>query len=109
MDYWHSLDLHHHADWKAFRASDAAPRRTWLFTTKATRSFWDAGFEDDDGLLFGNEEAGCPDWLHADVPGEFRITIPHANASLRSLNLSTSVGVGVYEALRQVGLPKDTP
>lgn len=107
MDYWHSLDVHHHEDWKAFRASEAAPQRIWLFTTKGTRSFWDVKFEDGDGLLFGNEEAGCPEWLHAEIPGDCRITIPHANATLRSLNLSTSVGIGVYEALRQVGLPRD--
>lgn len=105
MDYWRSLDVHHHADWQAFIASAAAPRRLWLFTTHATGRFWDARFEDGDGLLFGNEEAGCPEWLHAAIPDAFRITIPHANPSLRSLNLSTAVGVGVYEALRQVGLP----
>lgn len=104
MDYWHSLDLHEHLDWEAFRASPAAPRRIWLFTTKSERSFWDADFEDGDGLLFGNEEAGCPEWLRAAIPGEFRITIPHANDKLRSLNLSTSVGIGVYEALRKIGL-----
>ena len=34
MDYWHSLDVHHHADWAAFRASQSGPKRLWLFTTK---------------------------------------------------------------------------
>src|SRR5580658_4574905 len=52
MDYWRSLDVHEHADWKAFRASDSAPRRLWLFTTQAARGFWDAKFEDGDGLVF---------------------------------------------------------
>jgi len=106
MDYWHSLDVHHHDDWESFRGSPAAPGRIWLFTTKSDSSFWDAPFVDGDGLLFGNEEAGCPEWLHSAIPEEFRITIPHADDSLRSLNLSTSVGIGVYEAYRRVGLPR---
>ncbi|HEY5552233.1 MAG TPA: tRNA (cytidine(34)-2'-O)-methyltransferase [Opitutaceae bacterium] len=108
MDYWHSLDLHEHADWEGFKASAAAPRRIWLFTTNSERSFWSADFADGDGLLFGNEEAGCPEWLHAEILDEFRITIPHANDSLRSLNLSTAVGIGVYEALRKIGLTRST-
>ena len=40
MDYWFSLDVHEHASWEAFKASAAAPRRLWLFTTKAPQSFW---------------------------------------------------------------------
>ncbi len=102
MDYWFSLDVHEHPDWKAFRASPAAPRRLWLLTTKAALGFWDARFEDGDGLVFGNEGAGAPDWLHEEL-GERRVTIPHANPDLRSLNLSTAAGVAAYEALRQIG------
>jgi tRNA (cytidine/uridine-2'-O-)-methyltransferase len=102
MDYWFSLDVHEHADWKAFRASGLAPRRLWLFTTRASLSFWDAGFEDGDGLVFGNEGSGAPDWLHKEMEGR-RVTIPHANPELRSLNLSTAAGIAAYEALRQTG------
>jgi tRNA (cytidine/uridine-2'-O-)-methyltransferase len=104
MDYWHSLDVHHHRDWAAFRSSPAAPARLWLFTTKSNRSFWDAQFGDGDGLVFGNEGSGAPDWLHAEL-AESRVTIPHANPSLRSLNLSTAAGIACYEALRQTGMP----
>ena len=67
MDYWHALDVHHHENWDAFQRSPARPRRLWLFTTKTKRSFWDVRYKDGDGLLFGNEGAGCPDWLHAAV------------------------------------------
>ena len=102
MDYWFSLDVHEHADWTAFRSSGVAPKRLWLFTTAAERSFWDARCEDGDGLVFGNEGSGAPDWLH-DALAEWRITIPHANPDLRSLNLSTAAGVAAYEALRQTG------
>jgi tRNA (cytidine/uridine-2'-O-)-methyltransferase len=102
MDYWFSLDVHEHADWKAFRSSEAAPRRLWLFTTRTARSFWEAGFEDGDGLVFGNEGSGAPDWLHEELR-DWRLTIPHANPGLRSLNLSTAAGIAAYEALRQRG------
>jgi tRNA (cytidine/uridine-2'-O-)-methyltransferase len=103
MDYWHSLDVHHHADWTAFKASPAAPKRLWLFTTHATQTFWSVRYSGDDGLVFGNEGAGAPDWLHAEIGDAQRVKIPHANAALRSLNLSTSAGIAAYEALRQAG------
>jgi tRNA (cytidine/uridine-2'-O-)-methyltransferase len=102
MDYWHSLDVHHHENWAAFRASPAGPRRLWMFTTRATRSYWDAAFADNDGLLFGSESSGCPDWLHAEIGAEWKLKIPHANTALRSLNLSTSAGIATFEALRQL-------
>jgi tRNA (cytidine/uridine-2'-O-)-methyltransferase len=104
MDYWYSLDVHHHDNWDAFKASSVAPRRLWLFTTHATQTFWAAKYADGDGLVFGNEEAGAPDWLHAQVGPEQRLKIPHADTSLRSLNLSTAAGIACYEALRQTGL-----
>ncbi|HYP17178.1 MAG TPA: tRNA (cytidine(34)-2'-O)-methyltransferase [Opitutus sp.] len=103
MDYWKALDVHEHADWPAFRASAVAPRRLWLFTTHAARCFWDVEFVDGDGLVFGNESSGAPEWLHQEMGDERRVTIPHANPDLRSLNLSTAAGVACYEALRQIG------
>jgi tRNA (cytidine/uridine-2'-O-)-methyltransferase len=104
MDYWKSLDVHEHADWRAFRASPLAPKRLWLFTTKAAQSFWQTAFVEGDGLVFGNEGEGAPAWLHEELAAS-RVTIPHANPDLRSLNLSTAAGIACYEALRQVGLP----
>ena len=101
MDYWRSLDVHEHADWPAFQASSQAPRRMWLFTTKTERSFWDVRYADGDGLVFGNEGSGAPDWLHDELR-ESRVMIPHANPDLRSLNLSTAAGVACYEAVRQL-------
>lgn len=103
MDYWHSLDVHHHDDWKAFRASAVGPKRLWLFTTKTTQSFWDVKYENGDGLVFGNEGYGAPEWLHQEFGGAMRVTIPHADPTLRSLNLSTAAGIACYEAVRQVG------
>jgi Predicted rRNA methylase (SpoU class) len=108
MDYWYSLDVHHHADWAAFRASETGPKRLWLFTTKTTQSYWDVQYADGDGLVFGNEGHGAPAWLHAEFGETARVTIPHANPDLRSLNLSTAAGIACYEALRQIGFPAKT-
>lgn len=101
MDYWRSLDVHEHANWEAFKVSSAAPKRLWLFTTKSQRSFWDAEYDDGDGLVFGNEGSGAPEWLHAELH-DWRITIPQDNPDLRSLNLSTAAGVATFEAVRQL-------
>lgn len=101
MDYWRALDVHEHPNWEAFRASPHAPRRLWLFTTKTETSFWDVRFAEEDGLVFGNEGSGAPDWLHEELKAT-RLTIPHENPDLRSLNLSTAAGIACYEALRQL-------
>jgi tRNA (cytidine/uridine-2'-O-)-methyltransferase len=102
MDYWKSLDVHEHADWAAFRMSPHGPKRLWLFTTKTSQAFWDVSYADGDGLVFGNEGAGAPGWLHEEVGETQRVTIPQANVELRSLNLSTAAGIACYEALRQL-------
>jgi tRNA (cytidine/uridine-2'-O-)-methyltransferase len=102
MDYWHSLDVHHHEDWRAFRDSESGPKRLWLFTTRAQQVFWDVPFAEEDGLLFGRETSGCPEWLHMEIGPEASVTLPRFNPEMRSLNLSTSVGIATYEALRQL-------
>lgn len=103
MDYWQSLDVHEHASWDAFLQSSQRPPtdRIWLFSTHAPRRFWDAGFRDGDGLLFGRETAGAPPWLH-DFAGDRRVCVPQPNPLLRSINLATCVGIATYEALRQI-------
>ncbi|HTO04192.1 MAG TPA: tRNA (cytidine(34)-2'-O)-methyltransferase [Opitutus sp.] len=102
MDYWKALDVHEHENWIAFRANPLGPRRLWLFTTHAAQSFWDVEYAHDDGLVFGNEGAGAPTWLHEEIGATQRVTIPHVNPDLRSLNLSTAAGVACYEAMRQL-------
>lgn len=103
MDYWRELDVHVHASWAAFRASPLCPPRIWLFTTHASQCFWDVRFFAGDGLLFGNEGNGCPDWLHEEIGNQHRVTLPRFHEKpLRSLNLSTAVGIAAYEGLRQL-------
>ena len=98
MDYWPRLKLAVHDDLDAFeRVVADAPR--WLFSTKGTRSFWDAEFRDGDWLIFGNETQGLPQrLLERDASRVLRIPqAPHE----RCLNLSTAAGIGLYAALRK--------
>lgn len=104
MDYWEQLDICEHANWEAFIHSPQQPNRLWLFTTKATHSFWDAHYQPGDGLLFGNEGHGAPQHIHDYVGAHYRVTIPHRNSTTRSLNLATSAGIACYEAMRQLQL-----
>jgi tRNA (cytidine/uridine-2'-O-)-methyltransferase len=96
MDYWPRLKLTIHDDLSAFRAAMSGSRQ-WLFSSKATRALWDADFQDGDCLVFGSETHGLPeDWVLAEPRQALRI--PQATGE-RCLNLSTAVGIGLYEAL----------
>jgi tRNA (cytidine/uridine-2'-O-)-methyltransferase len=99
MDYWARLKLTVHDDTDAFLRA-AAGARCWYFSTRGQRSHWEADFADGDFLVFGSETKGIdPALLDRSPPQSLRI--PQA-AGERCLNLSTAVGIGLYEALRQV-------
>jgi len=100
LDYWQSVDLWVHPDWFAFR--DAMSRdRCLYFSARATRSFWDAPYQPNGCLVFGNETDGMPDRILDKHPDRcFRIPM---TGPVRSLNLATAVGIVVYEALRRLG------
>jgi tRNA (cytidine/uridine-2'-O-)-methyltransferase len=104
LDYWHLVDVRQHADLaSAERAlSQEGSGRSWLFSGKATRSYLEVQFQPGDALVFGKESVGLPDELLAERP-ESVIGIPTLGA-VRSHNLGNAVALGVYEALRQVGL-----
>jgi tRNA (cytidine/uridine-2'-O-)-methyltransferase len=95
--------VHHHEDWQAFQGSEHRPDRLWLLTTQSQQAYWSVRYEAGDGLVFGNEGSGVPDWLHTELMPQ-RLTIPHPNGAMRSLNLSTAAGIVCYEALRQQAL-----
>lgn len=100
MDYLEMAVLKRHLDWQAFedwRRSEG--RRLVLFTTKATLSYTDFAFREDDVLLFGRESAGVPDHVH-DIADQ-RVTIPMPGGG-RSLNLAVSVAMAAGEAVRQL-------
>jgi tRNA (cytidine/uridine-2'-O-)-methyltransferase len=100
LDYWKEVDLRRHIDLEDF--SDHVPEsRLVYFTTKTDRSYLDWQYQPGDCLVFGPETRGLPEYLLNENP-ERCLTIPMPNPSVRSLNLSTSVGIVLYEALRQL-------
>jgi len=101
MDYWKALEVFHYENWQEFLDSTTRPKRIHLMTTHGEKTIWDANFQQGDGLLFGNEGAGAPSFVHQWV-GENRWKIPQFTPELRSLNLAVSVGITAYEAIRQV-------
>src|SRR5438128_10709088 len=101
LDYWDEVKLHRHTDPEHLYQS--LPNSRFLyFTTKAERPFTDWIYEKNDCFVFGRETRGLSeDLLHANW--ERCLTIPMPNPAVRSLNLATSVGIVLYEALRQIG------
>lgn len=107
LDYWDAVDLWVHPHWFDFRAAMARDRCLY-FSSKATRSLWEARFAANSCLVFGNEAGGMPERILEKHPGAcFRIPMP--TGAVRSLNLATAVGIVVYEALRQLEAPGPRP
>lgn len=99
LDYWAEVSLHRHIDLEALRTSLPGSRLLYL-TTKVTRPYSSFEFASDDCLVFGPETRGLPEELLRAHP-DSSLTIPMPNGNVRSLNLATSVGIVLYEALRQ--------
>jgi tRNA (cytidine/uridine-2'-O-)-methyltransferase len=102
LDYWEHVDLRVWPSWEAFERELPALGEPYFFSTKATRLLWDAplGAADDVVLVFGRETGGLPPEIHDRYRDRF-VTMPIASPLVRSLNLSTSVAIAVYEVLRQ--------
>jgi len=101
LDYWPDVDLKVWENWQEFRESICSDARVYLLTTKTSKPHWEVAFKDGDYLVFGSETKGLPESL-LEQNGEDCLTIPMVKDSTRSLNLSTSVGIVLYEAYRQV-------
>lgn len=100
LDYWPHVDWQRHVTWEEFEASRTPSGRLWLVETPAVRRYTQADFQDGDCLVFGSESKGLP----AEVRDRYAdriIGIPMPTGNVRSLNLATSVGIVLYEALRQ--------
>jgi tRNA (cytidine/uridine-2'-O-)-methyltransferase len=101
LDYWDEVVLHRHLNLESLYNLLPTARFVYL-TTKARRSYLDWTFDSNDCLVFGRETRGLPqDLLQANW--ERCLTIPMLNPKVRSLNLATSVGIVLYEALHQTG------
>ena len=100
MDYWDKLDVHRYMNFDEFRKMNPGAR-IWMATTKAKKTYCDVEFKADDFIMFGKESAGIPEEILVENE-EFCIRIPMLR-DIRSLNLSNSVAIVLYEALRQNG------
>lgn len=99
LDYWDEVELHRHIDLDGLYKSLPMSRFVYL-TTKTQRPYTDWQFNDGDCLVFGPETRGLPETLLTANSGRC-LTIPMPNKNVRSLNLATSVGIVLSEAIRQ--------
>ncbi|MEI6322782.1 MAG: tRNA (cytidine(34)-2'-O)-methyltransferase [bacterium] len=106
MDYWERVDVQSWSSWAEFQQAHPEARLFFL-SSKVDRCYWDAGFHDGDFLVFGRETKGLPSSLLAAHP-ETTLTIPMTDGT-RSINLATSVGIVLYEAIRQIALAGGKP
>ena len=103
LDYHEYAEVRRHADWASFIAT-AAPdaTRMFAFMTHGSQPFGQVAWRPGDWLVFGSETAGLPPALRETFPGPQRVRLPMREGQ-RSLNLSNSVAVAVFEAWRQQG------
>lgn len=100
LDYWHLVDIHYYDSFAELQ--EKFPHNNFYFaTTKTTQIYDEVKYEADDFIVFGKETKGLPQSL-LDSNKEYCIRIPMLNIG-RSLNLSNSAAIIIYEALRQQG------
>ena len=103
MDYWKDLDVHRYMNFEEFQAKNP-DAKIWFATTKAKKIYTEAAFGPEDYIMFGKESAGIPEEILIEHE-ENCIRIPMF-PDIRSLNLSNSVAIVLYEALRQNGFDR---
>jgi tRNA (cytidine/uridine-2'-O-)-methyltransferase len=100
LDYWQHLDLKVWPDWSALETILPRPR-TWCFSRFATRPYTEIEYQKGDFLVFGSETDGLPQAIH-DGYADNMVTLPMVGP-VRSLNLSVTAGIAMFEAFRQIG------
>ena len=102
LDYWDKVEVEHIVDFEAFEKEFPIESNPYfLFTTKVEKKYYDVNYPLGSFLIFGPETRGIPE----DILKKYNsgcVTIP-MKKTLRSLNLSNSVAIGAYEAIRQFG------
>lgn len=100
LDYWKDVSVKTWNSWEEFESHLDNNARLFLLTTKSSKPYWEKKFIAGDYLVFGRETKGLDEKL-IQKHGENAITIPMTADSTRSLNLATSIGIVLYEAVRQ--------
>lgn len=98
MDYWEHLDVRRYMNYEEFLEKNPGAK-IWMATTKAKKTYTEVSFGPNDFIMFGKESAGIPEEILVENE-ESCIRIPMLS-EIRSLNLSNSVAIVLYEALRQ--------
>lgn len=103
LDYWHLVDVHIYDDYAEFKEKHPNGR-FFCATTKAEKNYSDMLYQDGDYFIFGKESKGLPEHVLLENKDHL-IRIPMIPEMPRSLNLSNSANIVLYEALRQIGFP----
>lgn len=102
LDYWQHVPLTIHPSFEAFALHSRPRGGRWIgFSTKGRCSYTALTYQEEDWLLYGKETAGLPPEICEQCSPLVRI--PMGQAAVRSLNLSVSVAIGLFEARRQLG------
>lgn len=102
LDYWDKLDINYYENYEDFLSKrPEAVGNTYYFSTKAPASYTEIKYPDNVFIMFGKETKGLPEDILFDNK-EFCVRIPMRD-TIRSLNLSNSVAIAVYEIIRQKG------
>ena len=101
LDYHEFIQIKRYQDWRTFR-NEMKDLRIWSFSTSGGKHYDQVEYRDEDGLLFGPETRGLPVDVINEIGEERCLRLPMKENS-RSLNLSNTVAIGLYEAWRQLG------
>lgn len=103
LDYWQYLDMEVHESYEVFREK-YKEGNFYISTTKGEKNYTEVKYNEGDFIIFGKESAGLPDYIrNANLHNLIRV--PMLESSTRSLNLSNTVAILAYEALRQMSFP----
>ena len=105
LDYWEHVEVTEYPDVEAYFA-ELEKKRFFLFTTKAKKSYHQLEYQLGDTLVFGSETKGLASWI-LEKYSDQTCTLPMPAAKVRSLNLSNTAAIGLFEAMRQTGCLSD--
>lgn len=103
MDYWYKLDVVYYNSFEEFMKINSK-EKIYLATTKSRNIYTEVKYKQGDFIMFGRESSGVPEKVRG-MFKETAIKVPMIDTTDRSLNLSNTVSIVAYEALRQIGFP----
>jgi tRNA (cytidine/uridine-2'-O-)-methyltransferase len=100
LDYWPHVRLRVWPSWEVLEPRLGELGEPFFFSSRGTRCFWEVTYPDDVALVFGRESVGLPEAL-LDRHAAHTVRIPMVEPKLRSINLSTTAGLAMFEVVRQ--------